>query len=483
MGITCGDNIWGKPMRTAYGILERGWVESAQYHGAGQQTFPHLRGWDTEPDRVPHPPGGPHPSVGRHRPFKAAPSPRPARTCRTGRPRPAPPRGPTPLSHAPFLWPRPLRPVPVPRGSAPPHGPGAAPPPLPAGARFGPYGAERNTSSALSPPVSAWLHAGRGPGRPPSASSSSSSSPVRRNRDRYRHRESGGRGRVGHAWERRRRVGEGHARVRTCEGRLCTCSAAHLCAWVRPAWLCAWVPTAARVPPRVSRWVGGTAREGRGDAWLRLCPWVCVSVSVGGHSCPNAAWRWGGRGGSTARSGRGDTAGCGISCVRGSVSVGPHGRACPPREESPNVGCGAPWERMAPSGRCGAWGEEGDARGCGGLERPDWGCGAEVGWGMDRRRGNGAVPAGGGHERMWGRHPDYPPLCAPRATAERAATIWFLGGYVHPFDPPPPRSHPSDTRGVPQPTVPHSRVTAPRGPHGDPPRALLLLLLLHSRRR
>lgn len=131
MGITCGDNIWGKPMRTAYGILERGWVESAQYHGAGQQTFPHLRGWDTEPDRVPHPPGGPHPSVGRHRPFKAAPSPRPARTCRTGRPRPAPPRGPTPLSHAPFLWPRPLRPVPVPRGSAPPHGPGAAPPPPP----------------------------------------------------------------------------------------------------------------------------------------------------------------------------------------------------------------------------------------------------------------------------------------------------------------------------------------------------------------
>ena len=333
--------------------------------------------------------------------------------------------------------------------------------------------------------MSAWLHAGRGPGRPPSASSSSSSSPVRRNRDRYRHRESGGRGRVGHAWERRRRVGEGHARVRTCEGRLCTCSAAHLCAWVCPAWLCARDPRP-RVSPRVCRGGWGALRERgagtRGSVCVRgsACPYPWVATRV-------RTPRGGGGGGGGALRDRG--AGTPRD-VASAASVGPcpwvptAARVHPVKSpQTSGVGHRGSGERMAPSGRCGAWGEEGDARGCGGLEPPDWGCGAEVGWGMDRRRGNGAVPAGGGHERMWGRHPDYPPLCAPRATAERAATIWFLGGYVHPFDPPSPRSHPSDTRGVPQPTVPHSRVTAPRGPHGDPPRALLLLLLLHSRRR
>lgn len=141
--------------------------------------------------------------------------------------------------------------------------------------------------------------------------------------------------------------------------------------------------------------------------------------------------------------------------------------------QTSGVGHRGSGERMAPSGRCGAWGEEGDARGCGGLERPDWGCGAEVGWGMDRRRGNGAVPAGGGHERMWGRHPDYPPLCAPRATAERAATIWFLGGVRTPLRPSPsplpPLGHawgPAAHRAA----QPRDRPTGtPRGPPPGPP--------------
>lgn len=194
-------------------------------------------------------------------------------------------------------------------------------------------------------------------------------------------------------------------------------------------------PTAARVPPRVSRWVGGTAREGRGDAWLRLCPWVCVSVSVGGHSCPNAAWRWGGRGGSTARSGRGDTAGCGISCVRGSVSVGPHGRACPPREESPNVGCGAPWER-------GTNGTEWTLRGVGGGGGRAWM------WGVGATRlglwGGGGVgdgptpwersgPRGRGTRADVGEAPRLPPVvCPTRDRGEGSDDMVFGGGTYTP---------------------------------------------------
>lgn len=231
-----------------------------------------------------------------------------------------------------------------------------------------------------------------------------------------------------------------------------------------------------RVSPRVCRGGWGALRERgagtRGSVCVRgsACPYPWVATRV-------RTRRGGGGGGGGALRDRG--AGTPRD-VASAASVGPcpwvptAARVHPVKSpQTSGVGHRGSGERMAPSGRCGAWGEEGDARGCGGLERPDWGCGAEVGWGMDRRRGNGAVPAGGGHERMWGRHPDYPPLCAPRATAERAATIWFLGGVRTPLRPSPsplpPLGHawgPAAHRAA----QPRDRPTGtPRGPPPGPP--------------
>lgn len=180
--------------------------------------------------------------------------------------------------------------------------------------------------------------------------------------------------------------------------------------------------------------VGGAHCE-RG-ARGRVAPSVSVGLRVRIRGWPLVSERGvEAGGGSTARSGRGDTAGCGISCVRGSVSVGPHGRACPPREESPNVGCGAPWER-------GTNGTEWTLRGVGGGGGRAWM------WGVGATRlglwGGGGVgdgptpwersgPRGRGTRADVGEAPRLPPVvCPTRDRGEGSDDMVFGGGTYTP---------------------------------------------------
>ena len=170
------------------------------------------------------------------------------------------------------------------------------------------------------------------------------------------------------------------------------------------------------------------------------------------------------------------------------LSVGPHGRACPPRDTSPDVaGRGATWDR-------GTRGTEGSLRGGGGRRgtRVDAGRtgGTQLGsrgggWGgADRQRGNGAASVRGGKRVDVGEAPRPPSMSAPRVAAEgghQRCGSW--GGSYSPPSLPLPSTAPRTRVGSRRPPDRHSRVTTPRGPPGDPPRVLLLLLLLHSRRR
>lgn len=239
-----------------------------------------------------------------------------------------------------------------------------------------------------------------------------------------------------------------------------------------------------RVSPRVCRGGWGALRERgagtRGSVCVRgsACPYPWVATRV-------RTPRGGGGGGGGALRDRG--AGTPRD-VASAASVGPcpwvptAARVHPVKSpQTSGVGHrGNEWHRVDAAGRGGRRGTRVDV---GGWSDPIGAVGRRWGGGWTDAVGTERSPREGDTSGCGGGTPTTP-RCVPHARPRRGQRRYgFWGGYVHPSVPPPPRSHPSDTRGVPQPTVPHSRVTAPRGPHGDPPRALLLLLLLHSRRR